>query len=62
MVVEIADTWHTVIAMEPRCVLLEIKAGPFDETSPKELADWAPQEGTPDALEYLHDLRTKLHI
>lgn len=33
-----AYTWHTVIALEPRCILFEVKAGPFDPSQPKDLA------------------------
>lgn len=49
-----ANTWHTVIALEPGCVLLEVKAGPFDPNQPKDLAPWAPDEGAPAALAYLN--------
>jgi hypothetical protein len=38
------STWHTVIALVSDCVLLEIKAGPFDAKQPKDLAPWAPAE------------------
>lgn len=51
-----ADTWHTVIALEPGCVLLEVKAGPFDPNQPKDLAVWAPDEGTEAANVYLNQL------
>ena len=51
-----ADTWHTVIALEPDCVLLEIKAGPFDPHQPKNLAPWAPEEGSVIAKEFLNQL------
>ncbi len=51
-----ANTWHTVIALEPGCVLLEVKAGPFDSNQPKDLAPWAPDEGSPAALRYLTQL------
>lgn len=51
-----ANTWHTVIALQPGCVLLEVKAGPFDPNQPKDLAPWAPQEGSPMALDYLSQL------
>jgi len=51
-----ANTWHTVIALEPDCVLLEMKAGPFDPSQPKNLASWAPEEGTITAQEYLRRL------
>lgn len=51
-----ANTWHTVIALEPGCVLLEVKAGPFDPSQPKDLASWAPEEGTAGANNYLNKL------
>ncbi len=51
-----ANAWHTVIALEPGCVLLEVKAGPFDPNQPKDLAPWAPAEGSPAALAYLDKL------
>ena len=54
------ETWHTVIALEPNCVLLEVKAGPFDQSSPKDLASWAPEEGTREAGRYLEQLRMKI--
>lgn len=48
-----AGTWHTVLALTPDAVLLEGKAGPFDSRGPREFADWAPEEGTPQALDLL---------
>lgn len=51
-----ANTWHTVIALESGCVLLEVKAGPFDPNQPKDLAPWAPDEGTVAANDYLNNL------
>ncbi len=51
-----ASTWHTVVAMEPGCVLLEVKAGPFDPDQPKDLAAWAPEEGSELAKNYLRQL------
>lgn len=47
------NTWHTVVALEPGCVLLEVKAGPFDPNKPKDLAPWAPDEGSEMAQHYL---------
>lgn len=47
-----ANTWHTVIALEPGCVLLEVKAGPFDPNRPKNLAPWAPDERSNQAAAY----------
>lgn len=44
--------WHTILALEAASILLEVKAGPFDPQMPKEVAPWAPEEGTPDAHRY----------
>lgn len=52
-----ANMWHTVIALEPSCVLLEVKAGPFDPNQPKDLAPWAADEGSAAAAEYLEKLK-----
>lgn len=49
--------WHTVLALEPASVLLEVKAGPFNPLAAKEFAAWAPREGTVEALKYLESLR-----
>ena len=49
-------TWHTVVALEPGSVLLEVKAGPFDPNQPKDLAPWAPEEGSAIAPSYLQRL------
>lgn len=55
-----SSTWHTVIALEPGCVLLEVKAGPFDPNQPKDLAPWAPEEGTSSAVSYLQQLMLRI--
>ena len=54
-----SSTWHTVIALEPGCVLLEVKAGPFDPNQPKDLAPWAPEENSAAARDY-YDRMVKL--
>lgn len=51
-----SSTWHTVVALEAGCILLEVKAGPFDPSQPKDLAPWAPEEGSGMAQGYLRDL------
>ena len=51
-----ANIWHTVIALEPGCILLEVKAGPFDTGQPKDLAPWAPEEASAAAPGYLNRL------
>ena len=54
------NTWHTVIALESGSVLLEVKAGPFDPSLPKDLALWAPEEGADATLSYLDQLKKSL--
>ncbi len=51
-----SGTWHTVVALEPSCMLLEVKTGPFDPSQPKDPAPWAPEEGSVLAQSYLRDL------
>jgi len=51
-----SHAWHTVIALEKGSILCEIKAGPFDPSQPKDLASWAPREGTKRANGYLNRL------
>ncbi|MDB4593894.1 WbuC family cupin fold metalloprotein [Paracoccaceae bacterium] len=55
-----ANTWHTVVSLEPGSILLEIKTGPFDPKKPKDLALWAPDENGPDAKHYLEKLTSKV--
>lgn len=55
-----ANTWHTVIALEPGCVLFEVKAGPFDPSQPKDLAFWAPEEHSTEVQAYLARLLARV--
>jgi cupin fold WbuC family metalloprotein len=45
--------WHTVAALSETAVCFEVKAGPYDAASDKQLAPWAPREGEPQAAAYL---------
>jgi cupin fold WbuC family metalloprotein len=54
--------WHTILALEPRSVLLEVKAGPFDPSLAKEPAPWSPEEGAPEAAIYHAQLRAALPL
>lgn len=49
--------WHTVVADLPGSILFEVKAGPFDPQLSKELAPWAPAEGTAAVAAYMARLR-----
>jgi len=55
-----SSLWHSVVALEHGSVLLEIKAGPFDASKAKELAEWAPEEATPEASLYHRSLIQKV--
>lgn len=50
-------TYHTVLALEPKTVFFESKAGPYRPLAMAELAPWAPVEGARDAQSYLAALR-----
>jgi cupin fold WbuC family metalloprotein len=52
--------WHTVAALTETAVCFEVKAGPYDATTDKEFAPWAPREGDPGAADYLARLLTSL--
>jgi len=49
-------TWHGLIVREPDTVIFEIKQGPYDPTTDKTFAPWAPPEGSPEATTYLSQL------
>lgn len=57
-----SDTWHTVVALEPGSVLLEVKAGPFDPGQQKDLAPWAPREFSSEAGLYMKDLMRRIQL
>lgn len=50
--------YHTAISLEPGSVFFEAKAGPFRPLTSEELAPWAPEEGSPEVVEYLARLKT----
>lgn len=51
-IVDIAPrTYHSLIPLEP-CAVLEIIQGPYDALTHKQMAPWAPAEGTPHADDY----------
>jgi cupin fold WbuC family metalloprotein len=52
--------WHTVACLSPTAICFEVKAGPYDATTDKEFAPWAPREGDPGAGEYLANLMRQL--
>jgi len=45
--------WHAFFALEPDTVIFESKTGPYSPATDKDFAPWAPEEGSPEAAEYL---------
>ena len=56
------NVWHTVLALSASAVLFEVKRGPFNSSSSKELAPWAPIEDSRHALEYLQVLKNEVNL
>lgn len=48
--------WHSVAAITPCAVCLEVKPGPWNPATDKEFASWAPRENSPGAAAYLEGL------
>lgn len=51
-----ARTWHMIAALESGTVVFEFKHGPYDPTTDKTFAPWAPPENHPDSELYLEKL------
>jgi cupin fold WbuC family metalloprotein len=43
------SAWHTVVVLEEKTVLFEVKPGPYVSSSDKEFASWAPAEESGEA-------------
>jgi cupin fold WbuC family metalloprotein len=54
----LCGTYHTLLALAPKTVFFESKAGPYRPLEMAELAPWAPAEGARDVQAYLAALRT----
>jgi cupin fold WbuC family metalloprotein len=55
--VDIASgVWHTVIPVSEVLVCYEVKPGPWDPSTDKEFAAWAPAEGSPEIESYVATL------
>jgi len=48
-----AGVWHTVVALSDVLVCYEVKPGPWDASTDKEFAEWAPAEGSRDVERYV---------
>ena len=48
--------YHTLAALRPDSIIYEVKTGPYEATTDKSFAPWAPEEGTVEAQNYLSNL------
>jgi len=48
--------FHTFFAVVEDTVIFEVKPGPYEKSSDKDFASWAPAEGSQGAVEYLRNL------
>lgn len=51
-----AGVWHTAIALEPNCVFMEAKPGPYSPIEPTDIPAWAPPYETAGIEEYMDTL------
>ncbi|MFN6944203.1 MAG: WbuC family cupin fold metalloprotein [Cytophagaceae bacterium] len=49
-------TWHSLISLETGSIVYELKHGPYQVSTDKNFAPWAPAENVPEAAFYLSDL------
>ena len=47
---------HAFFAIEPDTIIFETKPGPYDKATDKLFANWAPEEGTEEAWEFMAQL------
>lgn len=47
-----ADAYHAAVILEPGTMVLEIKEGPYDMGTAKELVKWAPAEDSAEAADF----------
>ena len=55
-----SSNWHIKVALLIGCVLLEVKASPFDPNRPKDLSPWAPEEDSQAVESYLQYLISRI--
>jgi cupin fold WbuC family metalloprotein len=49
----VPGVWHNFVVLSEDTVIIEFKKGPYDALTDKVFADWAPEEDTPEADEFL---------
>lgn len=51
-------TWHSFIILSDEAALYEIIDGPYNPETHKQFAEFAPEEGTEEAINYLNKLKS----
>lgn len=55
-----SGTWHSIVVLESGTLIFEIKKGPYQPSSPEDLASWAPassdEEGVKDFIKRMLEL------
>lgn len=54
-----ANQWHCWLPLSDEGCFFEVKPGPYDPATAAEFAPWAPEEGTPEAVEFAARLRAQ---
>jgi cupin fold WbuC family metalloprotein len=55
-----AGVWHTLVCLQSGSVFFETKPGPYRPNAEEDMAPWAPEEGSPEAVSYLQGLTDKV--
>lgn len=55
-----AFSWHTYVMLTDEVIVYETMEGIYQPDTWKKMAPWAPQENTPEAVEYLASLKAKV--
>jgi len=53
-------TWHSIVNLEDKTVLYEVKDGPYSTSDDKFFAPWAPKEGDPGCAAYLDKILSQI--
>lgn len=54
------DVYHTFVALKPDTLIFEVKDGPYEQASDKDMPEWAPAEGSEEAEPYMLELLKEL--
>lgn len=54
-----SEVWHTVVPFE-KCVILEVKQGPFNPEEAKIMAPWAPEEHSEEKENYMRSIKSEI--